>query len=97
MLSPAEILGPKGRIAARLEHYEQRPEQPWSPRQVRCDGRVGDRQQDQITPHAAVFEEADVQSGTPAAVAFTPGTSAGQDDEHDADEPREEHCGFGDC
>ena len=27
MLSPAEILGPKGRIAARLENYEHRPEQ----------------------------------------------------------------------
>jgi ATP-dependent DNA helicase DinG len=27
MLTPAEILGPAGRIAARLEHYEQRPEQ----------------------------------------------------------------------
>ncbi len=27
MLTPAEILGPQGRIAARLEHYEQRPEQ----------------------------------------------------------------------
>ncbi len=27
MLTPADILGPGGRIAARLEHYEQRPEQ----------------------------------------------------------------------
>ena len=27
MLSPAEILGPSGRIAARLDHYEQRREQ----------------------------------------------------------------------
>jgi ATP-dependent DNA helicase DinG len=27
MLNPADILGPTGRIAARLEHYEQRPEQ----------------------------------------------------------------------
>jgi ATP-dependent DNA helicase DinG len=27
MLSPADILGPEGRIAARLPHYEQRPEQ----------------------------------------------------------------------
>jgi len=27
MLSPAEILGPSGRIAARLKHYEHRPEQ----------------------------------------------------------------------
>ncbi len=27
MLTPAEILGPAGRIAARLDHYEQRPEQ----------------------------------------------------------------------
>ncbi len=27
MLSPAEILGPKGRIAARLQNYEHRPEQ----------------------------------------------------------------------
>ncbi len=27
MLTPAEILGPTGRIAARLEHYERRPEQ----------------------------------------------------------------------
>ena len=27
MLTPAEILGPEGRIAARLEHYEQRGEQ----------------------------------------------------------------------
>jgi len=27
MLTPAEILGPDGRIAARLPHYEQRPEQ----------------------------------------------------------------------
>ena len=27
MLTPAEILGPAGRIAARLEHYELRPEQ----------------------------------------------------------------------
>ncbi len=27
MLTPADILGPAGRIAARLEHYEQRPEQ----------------------------------------------------------------------
>ena len=27
MLTPAEILGPAGRIAARLEHYERRPEQ----------------------------------------------------------------------
>ncbi len=27
MLSPAEILGPQGRIAARLAHYEQRPQQ----------------------------------------------------------------------
>ncbi len=27
MLTPAEILGPTGRIAARLEHYEQRPQQ----------------------------------------------------------------------
>ena len=26
-LSPAEILGPQGRIAARLDHYEHRPEQ----------------------------------------------------------------------
>jgi ATP-dependent DNA helicase DinG len=27
MLSPAEILGPAGRIAARMNHYEHRPEQ----------------------------------------------------------------------
>jgi ATP-dependent DNA helicase DinG len=27
MFTPAEILGPEGRIAARLAHYEQRPEQ----------------------------------------------------------------------
>ena len=27
MLSPADILGPQGRIAARLPHYEQRPQQ----------------------------------------------------------------------
>jgi ATP-dependent DNA helicase DinG len=27
MLSPAEILGPSGRVAARLDHYELRPEQ----------------------------------------------------------------------
>lgn len=27
MLSPADILGPSGRIAARLPHYEQRPQQ----------------------------------------------------------------------
>ena len=27
MLTPAEILGPDGRIAARLEHYERRDEQ----------------------------------------------------------------------
>jgi hypothetical protein len=27
MLTPGEILGPSGRIAARLNHYEQRPEQ----------------------------------------------------------------------
>src|SRR5512145_1327 len=27
MYTPAEILGPAGRIAARLKHYEHRPEQ----------------------------------------------------------------------
>ncbi len=27
MLTPQEILGPQGRIAARLPHYEQRPQQ----------------------------------------------------------------------
>src|SRR4051812_21175994 len=27
MLTPAHILGPDGRIAARLKHYEHRPEQ----------------------------------------------------------------------
>ncbi len=27
MLTPADILGPGGRIAARLEHYEARPQQ----------------------------------------------------------------------
>ena len=27
MITPAEILGPEGRIAARLQNYEHRPEQ----------------------------------------------------------------------